>query len=223
MNTTGPETLATWATRLHGAAARGPCGHKISDPTRAAEWLPQDELGNRRPVDRYLVTALGRGDGRSADAQADAVPSSPDVALWRMVCGGRGDPVGLLRRTSAGPLFDLAETTAIEVLTETELCGLHALWTLARTMQRPDLRARCLAAAEWHLAELQPDNATHLPWAVHVFAVIGLAYNRPDALLDAQTRLHNALTGSGSGGRPDGRSALILEHAARELDAIAAT
>jgi hypothetical protein len=47
-----------------------------------------------------------------------------------------------------------------------------------------------------------------------VFVILGVRTNRPEALLDAETRLHNAMV---SRGRVDLRAGLILRHAAHEL------
>jgi len=79
----------------------------------------------------------------------------------------------------------------------------------------PSLFSRALAAAEWHLEALQPDNATNRPWACHVFAILGVERARPDAILHAQTLVHNCMVAQG---RPDRRSALILVDAARAIE-----
>ncbi len=69
------------------------------------------------------------------------------------------------------------------------------------------------------LRELQPDNATNHPWAIHVF--VRLARSAPDpserdaALIHAQTQLHSCQVAMG---RPDRLSACILLHAARSLE-----
>jgi hypothetical protein len=215
-----PATASTWARRLHAVAARGPLGPRISDPALPGEPAFADELGHRRRIDDFLVAALtGVMPPPPPPPPAGHPAESADLALWRLAAGRAGEPEPFLRREPVGPLLWHAPGTTIEVLTEAELAALHALWTIARLNQREDLVFRCFAAAEWHLDELQPDNATHLPWAIHVFVMLALTRGRADAGLDAETRLHNALTGAG-GGRPDARSAMILEHAARELDLV---
>ncbi|MFN7019843.1 MAG: hypothetical protein ACK4WH_00770 [Phycisphaerales bacterium] len=105
--------------------------------------------------------------------------------------------------------------TTIEVLTESDLCAIHALWSIARTLRRPELALRCLAAAEWHAAELQPDNATQSPWAIHVFVALAASTGSAAPLMEAELRLHNCMVGRAT---PDLRSAFILHHAAGELD-----
>lgn len=66
------------------------------------------------------------------------------------------------------------------------------------------------------VGELQPDNATNHPWAIHVFAAIAADENNAHADLYAQSLLHNALI---DGGEPDTFSALILLDAAHALSA----
>lgn len=136
------------------------------------------------------------------------------MRVWHAALDHSRSLDGLQLTAGDGPLLSHPPRATIEVVTEVELCALHALWTVARTRGRPDLRARCLSAAAWHLRELQPDNATQMPWAVHVFAILGVETGNASADVDAQTRLHNAMAGRG---RVDRRSALILLHAAREL------
>lgn len=204
-----PTTASTWAARLHTLAARGPAGARISDPRETFA----DELGHQRQIDAYLLAALAN----QSVVIPDDVSQTGDVALWRLAISDEGQPESILQNDGSASLLRHTTGTVIEVFTESELAGLHALWTVARRRGRNDLSARCLSAAAWHLDELQPDNATHLPWAIHVFVILALTSGRADAMLDAETRLHNALTGAG-GGRPDTRSAMILEHAARELD-----
>lgn len=197
-------------------AARGPLGPRISVQHPPGSPAFADELGHRRRIDGFLIAAL-TGIGAPQPPSASDVEVSGELALWRLALGAAGEPESILRLQPTESLLSHAPSTSIEVLTEAELAALHALWTVARLRRREDLVIRCFAAAEWHLHELQPDNATHLPWAIHVFIMLALTRNRADGLLDAETRLHNALTGAG-GGRPDARSAMILEHAARELD-----
>ncbi|MEO1585156.1 MAG: hypothetical protein AAFR96_11390, partial [Planctomycetota bacterium] len=65
------------------------------------------------------------------------------------------------------------------------------------------------------IREIQPDNATNLPWAVHVFCVLAERDGDADASLYAETLLHNCVVGGA--GRPDKLSALILLDSARRL------
>lgn len=141
--------------------------------------------------------------------------STPDTILWNSVLEKKlPDPRAF--SDAPGPLWPEAVAQGIEAWTLIELRGLHALWWLALQSQSDLLRARALNSAEWHVAELQPDNATNRPWAVHVFAILAAQRNDPQADLHAQTLIHNALiTG---GGRPEMVSAAILLDAAEALE-----
>lgn len=137
--------------------------------------------------------------------------SAPERRVWAAAVSGEGLPEDLLDLSAAGPLWDSGQWSAIEVWTEGELCGLHALGRLRRT--RPDLAAvvgrRLRSAIGWHLEHTQPDNATHRPWAIHLFL------GHPDAEIDlyGQTLLHNFE----AAGRGDRDAAWILLDAAREI------
>ncbi len=144
----------------------------------------------------------------------------PDGALWQALHDTGPDPLSLVR-TGAGPLTERAET-GIEVWTQTELAALHALGAHAATGDTPALWTRLWSAADWHLRELQPDNATCRPWAAHVFVLRALwcddAEVAAGAGLHASTLLHNCRV---SMGRPDRISACILLDAAATLDRVA--
>jgi hypothetical protein len=104
------------------------------------------------------------------------------------------------------------------VRTESELIALHALHELGERRGDETLRQRVRDAARWHLRELQPDNATNRPWAIHVFARLSLDQDEHiagAALVHAQSQLHSCQL---SLGRPDRLSACILIHAARSLE-----
>ncbi len=206
---TSPLTpLAIWANRLGSAAACTLGGLDFSD-LAARPTAFRDDEGTSRPVDVPLIAAALGASFHPADSAV-----APEIRLWHAAL----DPSLTLDDESLprgnGPLFDHPPRATIEVVTEVELCGLHALWTVARARARADLRARCLRTAAWHVHELQPDNATQMPWAIHIFVMLGVETGNAAADVDAQTRLHNALAGRG---RVDRRSALILHHAAREL------
>ena len=119
----------------------------------------------------------------------------------------------LLDGPADGPLWPQARFSGLEVWTETELCGLHALSCLARLRARTDWARRVARARDWHLAHTQPDNATNRPWALHVFLLA--TPPRPEARVYAETLLHNALV---LNGRPDLLSAWILLDAAKRLE-----
>jgi hypothetical protein len=203
------QSLSTWADRLDAAAALTLSAADISD-LRACPEDFRDEMGNRRPVDQFLLAcwlALPTPD-------QPREPATLDVQIWAIAAGHAVSIDPLINPAADGPLLAHRPRTTIEVFTEAELCALHALWTVARRSGRVDLRERCLAATRWHMGLLQPDNATQIPWGIHVFAILGARAGDSAADLDAQIRLHNALAGRG---RPDRRSAIILHHAAAEL------
>lgn len=166
-----------------------------------------DEMGNRRPVDRPLIAhVLGIDPGPTPN------PLSPDLALWWAL----HDPAVELAPSAIsgeGPLVPGLHAQGIETWTEAELCALHALWRHAERRNSSSLRERCLSAVAWHLAELQPDNGTNRPWAVHAFVLA--APRLPGAIFHAQTLVHNACV---QFGRPDRLSAFILLDAADALN-----
>ena len=147
---------------------------------------------------------------RPGPAAAPKHVPEPEVALWWALAGEEVDVSRLVPAHGDGPLWPDSRSRGLEVWTEAELCGLHALWNLARRDGRPDWARRAEQLREWHLENTQPDNATNRPWALHVFLLGGAQEGR----LYAETLLHNArVTG------PEPFSAWILLDAARELDA----
>lgn len=133
----------------------------------------------------------------------------PEVALWRAVAGAQVDVAARLGASIEGPLWPEMRGRGLEVWTDAELSGLHALWHLARREGRADWRRRVDRVRDWHLDNTQPDNATNRPWALHVFLLAGTAEGR----LYAETLLHNALI---TGPEPFG--AWILLDAAQALE-----
>lgn len=136
---------------------------------------------------------------------------APEVALWWALVDDRIE----VPEDAGQTLFPADRYRAIEVWTEAELCGLHALWRLARQRERPDWKRRAERVRDHHLEHTQPDNATNRPWALHVFLLGG----SPEHVHYAETLLHNAMA---SGGTPDPFSAWILLDAASELERAAA-
>ncbi len=140
---------------------------------------------------------------------------SPDCVLWTQVASSgseRADDRILAATTghSSALAMHLRES-GIEIWTETELACLHALTWLG-----PAWEARALAAARFLIDELQPDNGTNHPWAIHWFAWLESTQSNTDAGLYAQSLLHNAMTSGG--GVPDLFSAIILHDAARWIE-----
>ena len=154
----------------------------------------------------------------AGDAPAPAQkPPDADELLWRCVAdpglAGWGEETGLsLGRDALFPA--LRERATIEVWTERELAGLHALLWLAVRERDERAMARLLDAADWHLEHTQPDNATNRAWAAHVFALLASRRDLPDARLYAETLVHNCMVTSGA---PDALSAVILRDAAAAL------
>ncbi len=197
-----------------------------ADPVLASvDWSRPfaDDAGNTRPIDAMLIARLR---GRPAPPLRGSLPATqPDLALWHALASNappeRTDAVLAAARAEprsswggdSGALFPQSGI-ALEVWTETDLAALHALWWLARTHHRPDWEALVRGASAWHLDNIQPDNATAHPWAVHLFALAGAT--NPHARLYAETLLHNCQV---SLGRPDKLSALILLDAACAIEA----
>ncbi len=129
-------------------------------------------------------------------------PTDPtgEVALWWAILDPAIDVDRALAAPTEGSLLPQGLYRTIEVWTEADLCGLHALWRLWRTHGRDAWQRRIHTVRDWHLENTQPDNATNRPWALHVF----LAAGTPEAEHYAATLLHNALAVHG---RPEPLSA----------------
>lgn len=173
----------------------------------------RDECGVRRPTDDPLLAELLQ---LPPDSQCPPqAGSSHPMLAWNAL--RNPDEPGLdAYLNSRGPLVPALRDEGIESWTETELSELHALSAHAMIHNDPAARHRCQSAIEWHLAELQPDNGTNRPWALHAF--VWFSAQLPDAILHARTLVHNACV---ERGRPERRSALILMHSARVLRASA--
>lgn len=230
--TAAQRTPATWARSVRAHAAAALAGTPLdpatlsTDPERARHAIATfaDERGHRRAVDGPLLSAvLGLAWTGGAPTRPPGGARSA-AALWHRVHAdavgdGAGD-AGIDVLPGEGPLLNVSPEVSVEVWTEEELSALHALWWIAR--RTPAWRARVRSAARWHTAELQPDNATNHPWALHVFVELGHDAGEGDdvrssAMLHAQTLLHNCVV---SMGRPDRFSAFVLLDAARGLDAM---
>lgn len=152
--------------------------------------------------------------GRAAGPAPRPAPPG-DVGLWWALLDERIDVDAIIAAPTEGSLFPQGLYRALEVWTESDLCGLHVLWRLARERGRADWARRVERVRDWHLGHTQPDNATNRPWALHVFLLAG----SPEAVLYAETLLHNSLAVEG---RPDALSAWILIDSARQLEAVLA-
>ena len=179
-------TPAQWAAHLRqvAQAAAGDAPPRIGD------------------IGEAFAAAVG-GGGAPAGQPRD------EVALWWALAGAEVDVDACMPdAASDGPLWPHGRARGLEVWTEAELCGLHALWVLARERGRDDWARRVATVRAWHLENTQPDNATNRPWALHVFLLAGT----PEGRHYAETLLHNALVTG-----PEPFSAWILLDAARWL------
>ena len=196
-----------------------------------AQWarhlrrVARDAAGGEPPrstaIGRAFAAACALGPGPFPEA-ADA---TAEVGLWWALAGAelprRPDDAVLVKTVDDllgeggdGPLWPALRARGLEVWTEAELCGLHALWGLALLHRRRDWSTRAEAVRDWHLENTQPDNATNRPWALHVFLLSG----SPEGVLYADTLLHNALVTG-----PEPFSARILLDSAAWLERPTAT
>jgi hypothetical protein len=227
------EDFAAWVVSLAEPVLRETplCrGHTSGEANEFVEGFA-DERGHRRAVDRYLLEyMLGKGTSRAIEvaeptsvergtgdvevaeptSMARRAGHSPEIELWASLAQGR---TPAWRPAQGGSLIFRHDDPAIEIATEAELCALHAVGHLVR---RGDAgwatRERMEEAAAWSMAHLQPDNATNHPWAVGVFAELGV--RDPEAALYAETLVSNCLALTG---RPDRFSACVLLDAGRAL------
>lgn len=206
-----------WAARL-AAVAHKTLGNRPNVPS--AEGF-HDDRGNQLAIDGPFFAVLS-GE-RAASRESDRT----DVRLWAWLSGAEPSPdlQGLVIAPADGapaPLLPRQrDDEAIEVYTDVLLCATHAAWSLARSERSPltgsaereAVRVRCVRGCEWLMANLQPDNATNYPWAVHVLLECSDALGY-EATHYAETLLHNCQV---TYGKADLRSAWILWHAAGEL------
>ncbi len=220
----GPRDREGWARSLRvlaqrglekhdatGVLARAARGEEVSAEERLeATRAFRDERGHRRAVDGWIVARVLRAEGFAGPGDARA---SADVALFRGLVEGMGDPLSLVAE-GEGSLVAFDPEVGIERWTQTELGALHALGvSAARGVE--GARERVRAAGRWHIAELQPDNATNHAWALHVFVELALA-GEDGAVIHAQTLMHNAMVAGG--GVPDAFSSVLMLDAAQILE-----
>lgn len=172
----------------------------------------EDETGTRTAIDGLLVACAMNV------AWAGTELASEDLCtiLWYRLATGRVGDAGEIAGMPP-PIAAHADEWALEQETQKELAAVHALWFHARRNEK--LRGVLDAAESWLIANIQPDNATCHPWAVHAFATRAMrlrgTLDGEEALLYAEQLLHNCLVARGS---PDRRSAVILWHAAQAFD-----
>ncbi|MEO1130448.1 MAG: hypothetical protein AAFX05_12185 [Planctomycetota bacterium] len=181
----------------------------------------RDDMGHRRAVDAPFISwrlQLAGVTHSQPEVGIDPIPD-PDVALWLALAQG-DDPTPIFNAhedahgTPTDGLFARVDT-ALEIWTETELSALHALWWHAHLQTAPDLDVRLDRAVRAYLEELQPDNATNHPWALHVFLLHAWEHDVPEADMYAQTLLSNSQVMMG---KPDRFSAVILLDVADALE-----
>lgn len=132
-----------------------------------------------------------------------------DLKLWWSLFDGAA-----VLCAPSGPITQPAAEQGIELWSEVELACLHAAWNAAIDRGDTGLRSRCLEATRWHVAELQPDNATAHAWALHGFVICAHECELPEAWVHAEMLLHACMVGMG---RPDRFSACLMLDAARTL------
>lgn len=176
---------------------------------RAAVPQDVDNPGEKWAVS--MAPGFAVSSGRAVDAGAFG-RCTRDQLVWRAAAEDPGSAVGLVE-SGAGPLLERGSGDAIEVWTDCELSALHALW---RAMLRgADVRDRVERGCAWLIEEIQPDNATNRPWGVGAFAQIGIETGNYEAVLYAETLLHNY---QASEARGDALCASILLDGAAGLE-----
>lgn len=234
-------SLHAWQFTGDAAAAKGGSGGKVNaayapDVTEPVRWSDQLEAlaGPAVPDLPRAGTAPDReafartfrdsaGIARNTDlpmlARLLRVNPGPAPTGLTGICERtwwalHTDPASCEREFGAGegPLAIEVRGEGIEAWTEAELSALHGLTHLAIRSGSRVLAARCLSAVAWHLGEIQPDNGTNRPWAVHAFVLAGRAM--PDATMHARTLVHNAIV---ERGRPERFGAVLLLDAADAL------
>ena len=203
-----------WAGRLQALASKALHGTPLIGGVadEAEEFIAsfRDDAGHRRSIDPLLLSWM-----LTVRVEPPVNPG-PAEAIWLALMDSSG---AACPTSPEGPLFPALHGGPIEAWTEAELCGLHAIWWLARRRRMEPERVR--SAIQWHLAELQPDNGTGHPWAIQAFISHWCESEDSAALLHAESMLNACIVHGPAAGTPDRFSACILLDAARGLDEIA--
>lgn len=200
----------TWSDQLEALA-----GPAVPDLPRAGTGPDRiafarafrDSAGTARNTDLPMLARLLRVSPGPAPT---ALSGTCERIWWAL----HADPVSCEGELGAGegPLAIEVRGEGIEAWTEAELSALHGLTHMAIRSGSRVLAARCRSAVAWHLGEIQPDNGTNRPWAVHAFVLAGRSL--PDATMHARTLVHNAIV---ERGRPERLGAVLLLDAADAL------
>lgn len=190
----GDRSLEEWVAILHNAlvSCRAPVG-----------WIDTAEALSDAPP--WPVT----------DHCALTEPGSPGAehAVWeRLRAGDAGGALAAVR--GDGALLTQGTFRAIEVWTDAELCALHALECLSRRAASASVTARCDQAMVLHFDQVQPDNGTNRPWALHAYVSFAARHHDARGAWMAESLLHSMLA---SQARTDSLSQWILAHSLREL------
>lgn len=215
--------IATWVTRLE-RLTNGLVLPTDRDEIERYTQAFSDGCGDRRGLDAPLLARLMGGDARHFMPQTE---DDKSTALMR--AAGRRDVdavmtlIGDEEDDEPRPLIAQPSIATLEAETEGELAAVHAVGALALTFT-PQLLPRVEQAARWLMAEIQPDNATHRPWAVHVFVWAAATMDGDmaiDAEMYAQTLVHNAAVASSmTSGKIDVFSLVLLLDAQRTLASV---
>lgn len=234
-------SLDTWRIRLQSIALPRIANTPLHNPSQFTLEQKQhyiatfrDDLGNRRPTDAPMLahmlrvpfdvppTTRGVVGANSPIASVAHSSRIDELQLWQALHNDT-DPLSLVAPATKHPtpLFPHLHHLAIELWTESELSGLHALSHFVAQSPNEQLRARMHSAALWLLDNIQPDNATQRPWAIHVFLHMAHDASLPEstrtsAHMYAQTLLHNTMIPMGPQ-VPDIFSACILLDSATRL------
>jgi hypothetical protein len=204
-------SIQQWASRLEALARpvleSTPLFAGRSMTTQTLAWIEEfaDEMGHRRAIDRALLARLtGTVPGPKPESNA------MDTSLW----WGEGDALTGRCDSSPKPVTPLDPQIGIEIWTEAELASLHAVWNDVVDGTRPSWSGLARSAVDWHLDELQPDNATGHAFALHGFVICAHESGRAEAWLHADMIVHGCMLGRGM---PDRFSACLMLDAARGL------
>ncbi len=183
-----------------------------------------DEAGATRPVDIPFFAWRKCCAGNPCIAPDDCA-KSPEVQLWRALTDKRVHVDDIVAQCltdaddrdscDAGALISQHGILALEAWTEMELASLHALFWHGHAQGRADLAALTDRIAQWHMENLQPDNATNRPWGVPMFVWRAVMHDDVTAGLYAETLIHNCQVALG---HVDALSAHILMDAADALN-----